>query len=1433
MKLVLHVGWHKTGTTAVQYALQQLRRRSVPAETAILDRDGEDIALKHWLYPEWRGLPDDALLRRRAHQRLGEIAQRHRGRRVIWSEENFSQELETPLQRRAQERLEEVLEILRPDALEVHLFLRDQADFVESLYTTRIGAKTCRYRDIRAMLARTPAAHEETLSWPSAVAGFVRLVGAGSLSVHSYEAAASRGLLASAFAAFGLPAPVESIGPRLNTRLSERLVAVIEEAERRAAEGLLDADELGWIKTAALRAAPHATGTPYRMPDALHAAFRAHYAAGNADFAAGGGFTGASVTGEWSPIGARISGQSRPPAGPDSTAQGADAEFFGLIAGLASGRLSAARHRAGATAPSPAAEPAPALSPPGARGPRLSRPPSPLTDPALIELEDRIRSRRVAAVSFDIFDTAILRPFLEPADLFDFLQPRLRVIAGRGALDLAGLRRQAERAIRHENEQARRGTDPHLAAIWDRVAQLAGLDPETTAALMAEEEQAELRLCYGNETVRRLAALAKAEGKQVAFCSDTYLSREIVALILSRAGFEGWDALLVSCEDGATKKHGPLFDRLAQTLGVSASKILHLGDNATSDVLNGRRSGLHTRLIESPRDRFLRADGPHAAFWRDPRRLEQPMRSLLAMYANRLGGGNLSNSTEERIFAGDLSNFGYGALGPFLYALLSWIEREMRARGLGHVVFLARDGYLPLEGWQALGYDEDGTIEARYLHISRRAVLPLMIETGDPAGVLLGVPVSPDYTLERFFAARFEPAEAEAMLALAVSEGLAPAGTVASQCDALTTILRDNQAKIREILAPAAARARAYLEERLPEEPFALFDVGRKGTFQNLFTTIFGRNVTGFYVVTEGPVGQNMPAGRCCSFFGPVPRFLMPDEPDTVIFEVLLSSHEGSTIGYTPDGCPQLEAGQDGKNGQDASGKAFIRDVQEGALALLRDSRALFGRSLDSHAIAPRLAAHLLLERGQEPADREILNALPHEDSLSFTASRRIDDYYGRAGAGVSAVEEGGSLYGESAATRALLNTPRGPKIVFYSPAQSSIRGGAERITAYLARYLEAQGYQVEILTRGTGPERSLYPVGPHCRVLHIALNDIRALRRQIAASAPDALVVMASGSVVATLLLATIGLGIPVMLSERAFPENSRQQDWVPQLRPFYSLVYAVANRPAVQLPSFRRCFPWLMRFKIRTLPNPVFPMPVPETSTDATGAGRPPPREKLVVCLARINLPQKRQDVLLCAFARLSERFPDWRLELWGDANPTDQFELSKLIEEFGLAERVSVIGSTRDVQAVLARASVFAFPSLYEGFPNALAEALAAGVPAVGFAACPGTNELILDGENGFLAAPDGDPAAFAEALGRIMGDETLRQRLAQNCVESVRPYAPEQVLALWKREIDALIRLRRNPFSTVGAPATAVLRRLFPLVLRLAYSIYLREKGSTRD
>lgn len=355
---------------------------------------------------------------------------------------------------------------------------------------------------------------------------------------------------------------------------------------------------------------------------------------------------------------------------------------------------------------------------------------------------------------------------------------------------------------------------------------------------------------------------------------------------------------------------------------------------------------------------------------------------------------------------------------------------------------------------------------------------------------------------------------------------------------------------------------------------------------------------------------------------------------------------------------------------------------------------------------------------------------------------------------------------------------------------QSLGPGGAERVAATLASHWAERGWEVRLVTLEP-VEADCYPLHP--AVVRIALNRgrqsaglldamvgnsqrIRALRRVLIRERPElALSMMSTSNVL--LALASLGLrGVTRIGSERTYPPRvplGRSWEWL--RRHTYGWLDAVV---AVTSESREWVLAHTSARRVAVIPNPVrWPLPAAEPTRAPGSVGTRGRRRLLAV--GRLG-EEKRYDRLIETFARLGADAANWELMIVGEG--PERPALQARIDALGLGGIAVLPGQVGNIGDWYASADLFVLTSRFEGFPNALVEAMAYGVPAVSVDCDTGPRDIIRHEVDGLLV-PAGDDPALGAALARLMGDAPLRARFAARAVEVRDRFALARVSALW--------------------------------------------------
>jgi GalNAc-alpha-(1->4)-GalNAc-alpha-(1->3)-diNAcBac-PP-undecaprenol alpha-1,4-N-acetyl-D-galactosaminyltransferase len=356
--------------------------------------------------------------------------------------------------------------------------------------------------------------------------------------------------------------------------------------------------------------------------------------------------------------------------------------------------------------------------------------------------------------------------------------------------------------------------------------------------------------------------------------------------------------------------------------------------------------------------------------------------------------------------------------------------------------------------------------------------------------------------------------------------------------------------------------------------------------------------------------------------------------------------------------------------------------------------------------------------------------------------------------------------------------------------------GGAERVMSIVANYWISQGWDVTLIMLVAPTQPSFYQLDPRIKLkplgvagdsanLFAAIGNtwqrVKILRQEIIASQPD-VVISFMNSVNVYSILACWKLNIPIIVSEHIYPgATDANKIW----QFIMKWTYRYADLVTVLTQNALPFYPAAQGYRTIVMPNPVTtPAPVVEMA-------RLLPTPSLIA-IGRLN-PQKGFDLLLKAFARIQAKYPDWQITILGEGSMRS--ELEDLRSRLQLTDRVHLPGLVTNVQDYLHQADLFVMPSRFEGFPMALCEAMACGLPVLAADCLSGPRDIIEDGVNGVLVATE-DVDALAAGLDALMSDPAQRQQLAQNAPQILDRFGVEQVMGMWANEIERVIDRKRR-------------------------------------
>lgn len=294
--------------------------------------------------------------------------------------------------------------------------------------------------------------------------------------------------------------------------------------------------------------------------------------------------------------------------------------------------------------------------------------------PKKINIYEEIKKHEI--ISFDIFDTLLIRPYAKPTDLFLHIE-KLYNIEG-----FHKNRIMAEKSARGKYIDFE---DVTLNQIYEEIN-------EKYKRFKEIEIELEDRILTIHKENKKLYDYALSIGKKIIIVSDMYLPKKVIEKILTKNNYTNYYKLYLSSDLMLTKASGNLYKYIIDDLNVAPSSIMHIGDNENSDFNNPKLYGIDSIFIEKIIDKFLQNN---IKAWKllNENKNNIGISIMLGLSAFSIFNNNDKNKNDNNEENNYWRNFGFVYGGPAVFGYMNWLKKQVIKDNINEILFVARDGY--------------------------------------------------------------------------------------------------------------------------------------------------------------------------------------------------------------------------------------------------------------------------------------------------------------------------------------------------------------------------------------------------------------------------------------------------------------------------------------------------------------------------------------------------------------------------------------------------------------------------------------------------------------------------------------------------------------------------------------------------------------------
>jgi len=342
-------------------------------------------------------------------------------------------------------------------------------------------------------------------------------------------------------------------------------------------------------------------------------------------------------------------------------------------------------------------------------------------------------------ISWDIFDTLLMRKTFMPEDVFDVIGET----AKKYGIVLCEFRK-----IRIQAQLESGLSNPDIYEIYEMLKQITGITDDEKQLLLNLEIECEKKLLMPRKEAVSVFYECKKRGKKVYLVSDMYLPETILRSLLEENGVCGFDGLYVSCDEKRLKNEGLLEALLDKRQGNQ--KVLHIGDSLVNDGICAAMVGIDYCLLDSVTDSIKKTSWNRCL----PVLKTVNDRSILSLCAAELFEDPfLKKECGEKISCYDAERFGYIIVAPMIVSFLCWLMQNIKNKNIDKVLFASRDGYILKKIYDYVRKYDSELPESLYFYTSRKVSVMANMQSEAVISMLTDISkdLKPEEMMEKIF----------------------------------------------------------------------------------------------------------------------------------------------------------------------------------------------------------------------------------------------------------------------------------------------------------------------------------------------------------------------------------------------------------------------------------------------------------------------------------------------------------------------------------------------------------------------------------------------------------------------------------------------------------------------------------------------------------